>query len=206
MKNYIENAYRKSGNTMGWRLLSSPENTIFRAKIAFIGLNPGGSAVDARQSVYAMPEGQSAYVNESWGGRTAGQSPLQVQVQALFARLNVEPHKVLAGNLVPFRSPDWASLHNPKGSLKFGRKLWGNILKSSSASVVITMSGETTKSVADLLGAHEMVQYPVGWGKITATRGRFDGGVLIGLPHLSRFGIMNRAASAAYLDRLFEKL
>ena len=68
------------------------------------------------------------------------------------------------------------------------------------------MSGETTKSVADLLGVHDMLRFPVGWCKITATRGKFGGGVLIGLPHLSRFGIMNRAASAACLDRLFEDL
>jgi len=77
MENEIERAYRNSGNTMGWRLLGSPEVTLDGARIAFIGLNPGGSAVDAKQSVYAMPLGQSAYVHESWAGHAAGESPLQ---------------------------------------------------------------------------------------------------------------------------------
>ena len=58
----IEGAYRKSGNTMGWRFLASPESTLSSAKFAFIGLNPGGSAVDAKQSVYAMPEDRKSVV------------------------------------------------------------------------------------------------------------------------------------------------
>ena len=70
----------------------------------------------------------------------------------------------------------------------------------------MTMSGETTKSVADLLGVHDMLRLPVSWCEITATSVTFGGRVLIGLPHLSRFGTMNWAANAACLDRLFEDL
>jgi uracil-DNA glycosylase len=206
LKAEIEDAYHNSGNTMGWRLLASPEITINNAEVAFIGLNPGGSAVVAEQSVYAMPEGQSAYVNESWAGRAPGQSPLQCQVRALFTRLNVAPNTVLAGNLVPFRSPNWASLNDPKGSLTFGKKLWGRILRRARPSIVITMGGDTTKAVASILGVPNMTRYSIGWGNITAQRGEFDGGTLIGLPHLSRFCVMNRAASADYLDLLFEGL
>jgi len=54
----------------------------------------------------------------------------------------------------------------------------GNILKRAGASVVITISGETTKSVADLLGVHDMLRFPVGWCEIKATRGTFGGRVL----------------------------
>lgn len=206
MKAEIENAYRRSGNTMGWRLLASPETTLKNAKIAFIGLNPGGSAVDYTQSVYAMPEGQSAYVDESWGERAFGQSPLQRQVRALFTRLNVAPDTVLAGNRVPFRSPDWASLNDPKGALAFGKTLWKRILDQANPSIVITMGGETTKAITQLLNVPNMIRYRVGWGNITAQRGQFNGGTLIGLPHLSRFGIMNRDASKDYIDRLFKDL
>lgn len=206
MQTEIEQAYRNSGNTMGWRLLASPESTLDGSKFAFIGLNPGGSSVDAEQSVFAMPEGESAYVHESWAGNAAGESPLQRQVRALFNRLDVAPDAVLAGNLVPFRSPDWDRLVDPKGSLAFGKALWGRILRQAGASVVITMSGVTTKAVADLLGVQNMTRYPVGWGNITAQRGAFDGGSLIGLPHLSRFGVMTRVASADHLDNLFDGL
>ena len=70
----------------------------------------------------------------------------------------------------------------------------------------MTMSGETTKSVADLLGVHDMLSFPVSWYEITATSGTFGGRVLIDLLHLSRFGIVNLAANATSLDRLFEDL
>lgn len=191
---------------MGWRLLASPSSTLERSKIAFIGLNPGGSSVDAEHSVFAMPEGQSAYVDESWAGHSAGKSPLQRQVLALFERLNVEPHDVLAGNLVPFRSSDWASLVDPKGAIGFGKELWSGILKQARPSIVITMGGETTKAVADLLNVQDLSRHSVGWGSITAQRGTFDSGVFFGLPHLSRFGVMTRTASADHLDKLFDNL
>ena len=202
----IEDAYRKSGNTMGWRLLASPESTLSSAKVAFIGLNPGGSAVDAEQSVYAMPEGQSAYVTESWAGHAPGRSPLQSQVQSLFARLKVAPDTVLAGNLVPFRSPNWRSLNDSQGSLTFGKELWRRILHQAKPSIVVTMGDETTKAVANILGVMNINRDSVGWGDISAKRGDFNGGSLIGLPHLSRFAVMNRASSAIYLDRLFANL
>lgn len=206
MQAEIEHAYRLSGNTMGWRLLASPESTLNRASISFIGLNPGGSAVTTEHSVYAMPEGQSAYVDESWAGYDPGQSPLQRQVRALYARMDVAPSDVLAGNLVPFRSPDWASLQDPKGSLKFGRSLWSRILTKAAPPIVFTMGGETTKALTSILGVTDATRYPVGWGNVTAVRGKFKGGTLIGLPHLSRFGIMNRSASAEFLDELFHRL
>lgn len=202
----IEDAYRKSGNTMGWRLLASPETTLKTAKIAFLGLNPGGSAIDVKQSVYAMPEGQSAYVTESWAGHAPGRSPLQSQVRSLFARLEVAPHMVLAGNLVPFRSPNWKSLKDCQGSLVFGKELWGQILRGAKPSIVVTMGSDTTKAVVDILGVSNLKRYSIGWGHVSAQRGDFDGGTLIGLPHLSRFGVMKRAASKAHLDHLFESL
>lgn len=202
----IEGAYQRSGNTMGWRLLSSPESTLNRAKVAFIGLNPGGSGVDAEQSVYAMPEGQSAYVVESWAGYPPGKSPLQSQVRSLFKRLKVTPDAVLAGNLVPFRSPNWKSLKDHHRSLAFGKDLWAHILRRAQPSIVITMGGDTTKAIADILGVMNMDCYAIGWGDISAKRGDFTRGTLIGLPHLSRFSVMNRASSAGHLDRLFANL
>ncbi|MBO9471972.1 hypothetical protein J7413_00330 [Shimia sp. R10_1] len=200
----IEDAYRRSRNSWGWRLLASPENTLSGAQVAFIGLNPGGTVVHSEHSIYAMPSGHSAYVDESWAGHIAGQSPLQRQVRALFSRLDVAPHAVLAGNLVPFRSPDWKSLQDPKGSLAFGKDLWSRILSRAKPPIVITMGGDTTKAIVELLGVSDLARYPVGWGNVTAQRGAFDGGTLIGLPHLSRFGIMTRTKSADFLDKLFE--
>lgn len=59
-RNRIEAAYQRSGNALGWRFLYSPERTLGGARVAFIGLNPGGSTEDDAHGRYAMESG-SAY-------------------------------------------------------------------------------------------------------------------------------------------------
>ncbi len=203
LKTKIEAAYDASGNTMGWRFLYSPARVLSGARVAFIGLNPGGDAPDRAHPQFAMPTG-SAYQHESWAGRPPGTSPLQQQVLALFDRLNVAPENVLTGNLVPFRSPDWSSIHDPAGSLRFGKELWGPVLTRAGPSVVISMGTVVTQVIAESLGVKDLQRHPVGWGAVSARRGDFGRGTLIGLPHLSRFGVMTREASASHLDRLFQ--
>jgi hypothetical protein len=44
---------------------------------------------------------------------------------------------------------------------------------------------------------------PTGWGNVTAARGEGEAATLIALPHLSRFGIIRRPASASHMKRLF---
>jgi hypothetical protein len=68
------------------------------------------------------------------------------------------------------------------------------------------MGGTANREVAQLLGVKDIKSYPVGWGNYTASRGRFSDGTWIGVPHLSRFAIMKRAASQAALAELFRGL
>lgn len=72
----IEQAYRASGNEMGWRFLSCPASNLTGAEMAFIGLNPAGDAPEDRDS-FAMPEGKSAYGDESWNRNSPGEAVLQ---------------------------------------------------------------------------------------------------------------------------------
>lgn len=148
-----------------------------------------------------MPRG-SAYVLERWGA-PAGESVLQRQVRRLFARLEESPEQVLAGNLVPFRSPNWHSLANKDAALRFGRELWSRILDRARPELVITMGSETAKSVKAILNVSDLERIPVGWGKYTAERGSFADGSFVGLPHLSRFTIFGREESEPALRRLF---
>lgn len=105
MRARIEQEYLRRGDRLGWRLLSSPWEIVSSAEVAFIGLQPGGTYAPAEHPDLC-PEQGSAYVTESWVGAAPGQSPLQRQVRALFEMLGVAPETVLAGNLVPFRSPN----------------------------------------------------------------------------------------------------
>lgn len=198
----IEAAYLHSGNALGWRFLYSPAETLEGAKVAFIGLNPGGSTEDEAHGTYCMAKG-SAYADESWSGCAPGHSKLQAQVLALFRMLEVAPEQVLAGNLVPFRSRDWQSLRNPKASLRFGKKLCAEVLRSAQPSLVVTMGLPVTKSVSDILGIRQLEKQACGWGRVSAYCGAFEGGKLVGLPHLSRFGVATRPESAECLEKLF---
>ncbi len=199
----IRQEYKNSGYTMGWRFLSSPAQTLKGAKVAFIGLNPGGSVDDESHGDFAMKAGQSAYRDESWAGCPKGESKLQKQVLALFERLGEKPENVLSGNLIPFRSPSWESLKNPKLAIEFGEDLWSMVLRHAKPSLVVTMGQPTKESVCRLLHVRDLQRISVGWGNIAANKGRFIGGTFVGLPHLSRFGIMNRPESAESLDKLF---
>lgn len=199
----IERAYNASGNHLGWRLLASPAYVLERADVAFLGLNPGGRIRSPNHAEFAMSSG-SAYVNEQWADHPAGCSPLQRQVRALFKGLAVEPESVLAGNLVPFRSPDWASLENKKEAIEFGSELWRELLAHARPKLVIGMGREVTKALSALLDTWNEERVPVGWGATTGIRADFPSGTLIGLPHLSRFGIMLRPESQQGLRKLFE--
>ncbi|HWU64737.1 MAG TPA: uracil-DNA glycosylase family protein [Ensifer sp.] len=200
-RDLIEAAYQRSRNTLGWRFLYSPERTLCGARVAFIGLNPGGSTEDDTHGRYAMDSG-SAYSNESWAGYAPGESSLQRQVLALFKKLDIKPEHVLAGNLVPFRSPDWRSLKDRKASVQFGMELWVEALRSAKPSIVITMGTQATRIVAELLGVESLTKQHIGWGRVAAYSARYDGGWLIGLPHLSRFGVITRPQSSEALEKL----
>lgn len=200
----IENAYQVSNNTLGWRFLASPCKVLSKANVAFIGLNPGGRELPKEHAQFCMDSG-SAYLHESWAGFPAGKSPLQQQVLSLFQKLNVEPENVLAGNLVPFRSPDWKSLENKRYSIEFGQKIWSEVLTAVNPRLVVTMGKEVFSSVSNLLGIQsDLVQYhDVSWQGRTiasATNGRVQ---LVGLPHLSTYKIINRGKSKQALASAF---
>lgn len=198
----IECAYRASGNQLGWRLLASPPYVLDRSEVAFLGLNPAGRIRPHDHAEFAMPSG-SAYVVEQWAGHPPGRSPLQRQVRALFAGLAVQPEDVLAGNLVPFRSPNWASLENRKEAMKFGVEIWRELLAHTRPKLIIGMGGEVTAALSASLNTRREKRIPVGWGNVTGLKADFSNGTLIGLPHLSRFAIMLRPKSQQGIRSLF---
>ncbi|MBC6406614.1 MAG: hypothetical protein GDA40_00240 [Rhodobacteraceae bacterium] len=202
----IERAYAQSGNTLGWRFLASPCSTLERAEVAFVGLNPAGTHHPPDHPTLCTEPGESAYVHEQWPGHSPGYAPLQIQMQKLFHGLRVKPQEVLAGHLVPFRSPSWASLRNPDSAVRFGEQIWREVLAHAKPKLVIAMGGEALVPITRVLGvnAGNMGKIRVGWGNISGTRARFSGGVCVGLPHLSRFKIMGRPESKEGLARLFE--
>lgn len=198
----VDQAAAAGGYLLGWRLLASPASVLKRSEVAFIGLNPGGNA-DVPEHGRLCPLVGSAYVTESWNGRGAGLSPLQVQVRRLFASLDVAPETVLAGNLVPFRSPSWETLPARDRALDFGTALWREILSASRPKLVIAMSGLVFDRLSKMLGVHKVNKIPAGWGDVSLRVGRSSSHHLVGLPHLSRFALLGRPASVESLSQAF---
>ena len=176
-----------------------------KADVAFLGINPGGSRELPDRDGFSSECG-SAYVVESWRDREPGQSPLQKQIQSLFRKLNVDPNDVLAGNLIPFRSPRYKTLPNKGRAEEFGSSLWATILSWAKPKLVIGMGGPTNNALMQMLEVHQDEPIPVNWGKVKACRGTFNlngyAGTFVGLPHLSTFKIMNRPESQAPLGKL----
>ncbi|MFP4044204.1 MAG: uracil-DNA glycosylase family protein [Rhodosalinus sp.] len=198
----IEAEYAARGDRLGWRLLYSPEAVLDGAEVAFVGLNPGGDHAPPGHAEFAMPSG-SAYLTESWSNDPAGKSPLQQQVSALFDALGVQPEHVLAGNLIPFRSPSWSALRDKSGATRFGVALWRDILDSARPRLVIVLGRTAGDTLAGELGLRLAREERVEWGDVTA--GVWEGADLrlIRLPHLSRFAIVGRRKSEPALARLF---
>lgn len=201
LRQTIEAAYDAGGYTLGWRLLYSPAATLEGARVALIGLNPAVGGPMEEHSDFSTP-GYSAYVEEDWGPS----STLQGQVVALFKGLNEEPPRVLAGNLVPFRSASWGDLPRRKEALTFGKTIWAAILEKARPELVVTLGIEAGKSVADLLGVRRRQVVSVGWGDVTAWSGEHERVRMVALPHLSRYGIVTRPESRPALRELFGEL
>jgi len=117
----------------------------------------------------------------------------------------------LTTNLCPFRSVSKATLHRRKESLAFADNLWAEIFASAQPSVVLangkdagTLFEKTLTGVGHHVVGRE--QLPIGWGDYTyaATSLRRDPDVtlLVGLPHLSRFDILDPGARSVLVQRI----
>lgn len=228
----IDTEYRRLGHEIGWRFLTGPTSTWTpTANIAFITLNPGGNRDDRVYPREGSGRG-SVYWVESWEGRPAGLSPLQVQVQALFGEIaTVLGHdhgtaheficsRVLGAYFVPFRSRSLGELHRPEESLKFARDLWSDILADWSPDTILTT--DTTvfanlkrmtnrkQAAAHTLRLPSYVRFETGWGNVTAEAVRYkrvgaNGTVTLArIPNLSRFKLFSRAACFLHVRRFLK--
>ncbi|WP_299379611.1 hypothetical protein [uncultured Kiloniella sp.] len=191
LEKFIHSEYETQRHSLGWGLLYTPRSTLATARTVFMGLNPGGSTYIKPQF---SSELGSSYTEETWGSYIKGGAPLQLQVRKLFEILDENPANVLSGNLVPFRSRNWASLENKEASLKTAEKVWRPILQSRSFRIV-TMGKVAESSLVSMLAAEPTHVVETGWGNVKARFYKYDTGSLCCLPHLSRYKIFNRGKS-----------
>ena len=204
----IRDAYERLGHSLGWRFLATPRSTLSPdAKLAFVTLNPGGNGVDPSHGVESCEAG-SAYVHESWGGGyPPGESALQRQVRVMFQWLGVEPDRVLSGYFIPFRSPSLAALAAPDESFAFGVAMWKRLLATMRPLLVVCIGKDVERGLQAIWGRPvSKTLHAVGWSRQSAGLSRYPTHTLLRLPHLSRFRIFGRAASAEPLEAILVEL
>ena len=191
----IEAEYQKLGHALGWRFLTCPEGNIDTSSVALVTINPGGRLFEPPN--WSVEAG-SAYVTESWKGRTPGHENLQRQVRRMFEVMNMRPEMILGGYLVPFRSQDWKSLSEKSASIRFGLGLWREVFARANIHTVIAFGKDTATHMTSILNATLHASHLAGWGEQIIEEYRFGtDGRLVVLPHLSRFSLFGRPKSEA---------
>lgn len=184
-------------------MLASPASTLKTADIALIGLNPGGNRIYEEHPDFCMPPGESSYLDEEWGNYARGQAPLQKQVRSLFQKLDRQPEDVLCGEFIPFRSPNIKALPNRKPATEFAREWWRDIFNETKPKLVMTLGMDAFYALHNVLDGREPEKISINWGRVKARRAACRHCVLVGIPHLSHYKIINREKSAEALEQMF---
>lgn len=197
--------YSEYGCLDGYKLLYCPWETIEKAKVAFISLNPGEPPEDADLEVISDERGNSYEVE-----MLTTKSPITEQFLKLCEYIQVSPNEVLTGTICPFRSKDWNFFINgypfsdkqKEIGLKLGMEFWSDALKH--IDLIITVGDETTKSVIDIINAKKILEINSGWGNIKIRKYiNSKNKTVIHLPHLSRFRLFSRAECQEPLEKVF---
>lgn len=131
--------------------------------IYVLGANPGGDPTRQRNETVqahsdfvlkAAPDLWSAYCDEAWTGRPAGQAPLQRRILYLFSRLGLNPRLVPASNLVFSRSRRLAHLDGKFRELTdICWPFHEAVIRSLRPAGIICFGVETGREVARRVGA-----------------------------------------------------
>lgn len=216
----VERAYGQLGHSLGYNppIVSSVRAFEAKPRLLLMGLNPAGSRDVPEHRGRFRYEDRDSYVGTSWDGLAPGQSPLQRQVAQLLRHLQrglgesgpldlFALNRVVSGSLVPFRSPNEASLHRPNESLTFGRNLWRDVLNHWRPQYAVCFGTTPFRELSALLGRPvEAREYDPRWQGSLSVRVYQDGTRLLGLPHLSRFKIFGRVQSVEALGQAMNDL
>jgi len=204
----IEAACKELGHPFGFNPLLLCSQESFKSDLMFATLNPAGNRDYPDHRGRGLYENGNAYLNS--------QTPLNNQIQQAFAHLQrrvgytgtpleFARTQIVTTQLVPFRSPNWKSLHRSEESLAFVKDLWADIFSSWKPRAVVAVGGVTLDLVTELLGPElSRSSMPSGWGDVQIHLRECKGTRLLGLPHLSRFQIFGRYQSEPYLAKAFD--
>ncbi|WP_343347990.1 uracil-DNA glycosylase family protein [Sphingomicrobium sp. XHP0239] len=204
-KDVIEKAYEDQGHKLGWSFMGTPEEALRSAKVAIVGLNPGGGG-DPSQYGRHWDSEKNTYFSERWGARDT-YNPLQKQIHRWHELLGLAEDDVLCAQFVPFRSPTWDKLENREAAIETARKLWTWVLGISPAQLFITMGKMPAQYLAELMEAKWVARMSTGWGNASIdVYDSPDGKRILAMPHPSRYGIFGRDnGQSEDVEKLFKE-
>ncbi len=182
------------GLTQGFKMLYGPWATLGGCDTAFLSLNPGRAPDKAAMRTVSDERGNSYEVE-----RLTTVSPLTDQFLRLAELIGRTPLQIMTGVVAPFRSDGFASLAPGQraAALALGQDFWRGPLSAPGLRLVVAVSREAAEMAVALTGARYDGQVAAGWGDHVLRRFRMpDGGRVVHLPHLSRFRLVGRPASA----------
>ena len=207
--------------TSSWSFLFTGKHTFCKnQKLIFVGLNPGGRADKCNYLPVRYNEnGHNDYLEADDWGKGIGKTPLQRQVISLFEgiarQLGVTHeslmHETMAANFIPFRSQDWDKVENGPQCMLFAKELWRDIIDYTNPAVIISMNRLAHESFLGLVEAKDTLNFETKWGSTTASFAEYtkrDGkkGLLVRVPHLSRYRIFKREKSQNCTDQIVQKI
>ena len=191
----------------GYKLLYSPWETLKKAKIAFISLNPGKPPKNAELKVVSDERGNSYEVEKE-----ITESEITHQFLSLCKFLETSPNEVLTGTICPFRSADWENFldgstitdEQKRIGLSLGEEFWLEALNK--INIIISVGNETTNLVVKILDAKKNLEINSGWGNVKLRRyENSQNKMIIHMPHLSRFQLFSRQNCIKPLKIIFNK-
>ena len=143
------------------------------SQLYVLGMNPGGSpdehsddtlASHTKWILKSAPENWSAYRDEAWGGtkpgrwRPPGTAPMQLRMQHLIRRLQVDPGDVPASNIVFVRSERKATLEGDFSIL--ASQCWSlheAAIENLRVRVIVCLGTDAGQVVVSRVGANNLV-------------------------------------------------
>ena len=196
----IDAECNRLGYRKGWSFLATPEESLHRAGVGLVGLNPGGGGANDGYAYEGLWDFEgNAYFDENWGPNDS-QTAIQKQVQRWHGILGIGPAESMCAHFVPFRSPDWASLDRKAEAVSFASGLWRWVLAVSPATLFVTMGKMPAEQLALLLEARHVARLDTGWGnQLIDVWDAPCGRRVVGMPHPSWYALFSRANAASEL-------
>ena len=187
------------GYSDGFKLLFCPWSVIDTADNLFLSLNPGNDPSGEFMRVASDERGNSYLVK-----REARHSPIALQYEKLCELIGEDPEEVLAGALMPYRTPKWKRRRDAP-NIEIAAEFWRAVILGGRIKHVFCMGRDVEEAVASLTGATFETEIPANWSDY---RIRWhvtpDGVKVFGLLHFSTFKMLSRPACVEQLTKLFE--